>query len=770
VSGEWTVRARSDNGPSDLVAKVTGTARYVTDVDYPDLAHAVLVRSQVPHGLIRGIDTSAAEAADGVICVLTAADLDDIDPYYGELVFDQPAIAIDRVRYAGEPYCAVVAETKEAALEAAVLISADIEPLPGLFTPDDALAPDAAPIHPERAPQPDAHPNVCRQYRLDVGDVDAAFARAAYVHDAVYRCPAIYHYAMEAHCSIAAWEGGTLEVITGTQQPFRVRDGLARMFGLPQSRVHVQVPYVGGAYGSKGEMKYEPLVAALARKAGRPVKLACSIEESFHTVTRHAAVVRIRTAVDEDGWMIGRDSEIVFDTGAYADKGPRIASRGANRVSGPYKIPNLRARSAAVYTNAVPAGAFRGFSTSQVLWAEESAMDEIAHALGEDAVDFRMRHLLDTGDQYMTTDSPLDADLKSGLRIAADAIDMAADTPAFVGKGLAVGVKDAGGGAGQASATVRLQLDGSIEVFAGATELGQGAERVLGAIAANAFGVSADRVTVRLGDTANSPFDRGTNASRTTVGVGSAVADACASLSAQLREALSARGADDADFTLVGADLVTSSARVSLTEVLAGRSSIPVREVGFLVAHGVHNVEVEAQTQRSRSLYYEVCYSTAEVEVDPQTGHIGLRRFISVTDAGKALDRAACEGQDLGAAMMGIGSVLSEELVYEDGVLLNPNLIEYSVPTTEFLPSQGFESILIENGDGPGPFGSKGLGEAGIIAVAPAIANAVYRATGVRIRELPLSPAKVWECLVAAATDHTDQVDHTDHAAAELRT
>jgi CO/xanthine dehydrogenase Mo-binding subunit len=401
----WTVRTRADEGPEDLVAKVTGTAIYATDIEYPNLAHAALVRSQVAHGLIRSIDTAAALAADGVVCVLTGADLADIDPYYGELVYDQPAIAIERVRYAGEPYCAIVAESRALALEAAALVTADIEPLPGLFGPDQALAPGADPIHPERPAQPDAHPNVCRQYRLDVGDVDAAFARAAYVHDAVYRCPAIYHYAMEPFCSIASWEGGGLEVISGTQQPFRVRDGLARMFGLPHTRVHVRAPYVGGAYGSKGEMKYEPLVAALARKAGRPVRLACSIEESFHTVTRHAASVRIRTAVDENGWMIGRDSEIVFDTGAYADKGPRIASRGANRVSGPYKIPNLRARSAAVYTNTVPAGAFRGFSTSQVLWAEESAMDEIAEALGEDAVEFRMRHLLDRGDQYMTTDS-----------------------------------------------------------------------------------------------------------------------------------------------------------------------------------------------------------------------------------------------------------------------------------------------------------------------------------------------------------------------------
>jgi CO/xanthine dehydrogenase Mo-binding subunit len=746
------VPARSDEGPRDLVAKVTGTARYATDIDYPNLAHAALVRSDIPHGILTDVQVAAAEAVDGVVCVLTADDVGDIDPYYGELVFDQPLIAIGRVRYAGEPYCAVIAETPQIAHAAAALVTADIDPLPGLFSCADALAQDAAPIHPEFDPQPDAHPNVCRHYRLDVGDVDDAFKRAAYVHDAVYCCPAVYHYAMEPHCSIARWEDGCLEVVSGTQQPFRVRDTLARMFGLPQSRVRVHAPYVGGAYGSKGETKYEPLVAAMARKARRPVKLACSIEESFHTVTRHAARVRIRTAVDETGWIIGRDSEILFDTGAYADKGPRIASRGANRVSGPYKIPNLRATSAAVYTNHVPAGAFRGFSTSQVLWAEESAMDEIAEALGEDAVEFRMRHLLDRGDRYMTTDAPLDTDLRSGLRAAAEAIQAGGEVPDGIGRGLAVGVKDAGGGAGQATATVRLYLDGSIEVLAGATELGQGSERVLASIAARAFGVATERVIVHLADTASTPFDRGTNASRTTVGVGSAVLDACAQIRGQLSDALATEAEPGPSFRLDGADVVTAIGRHPLPELLARRSSIPVREVGFVVGHGVHNVEVEAITQRSRSLFYEVCHSAAEVEVDPDTGRVTVRRYVSVTDAGKVLDRHACEGQDLGAAMMGIGSALSEELVYEDGILLNPNLIEYCVPTTEFLPPLGFESILIENEDGPGPFGSKGVGEAGIIAVAPAIANAVHRATGVRIRDLPLTPARVWEAMTSSAT------------------
>lgn len=752
MTAPWAWEADASDNPHDLVAKVTGAARYATDIDYPDLAHAAVVRSDIPHGVLRSIDVADAEAVRGVLCVLTADDVKDIDPYYGELVFDQPLIAIGRVRYVGEPYCAVIAETPQIAQAAAALVSADIEPLPGLYSCDEALAQDAAPIHPERDPQRDAPPNVCRQYRLDVGDVDEAFGRAAYVHDAVYRCPAVYHYAMEPHCSIARWENGRLEVVSGTQQPFRVRDTLARMFGLSHNRVRVRAPYVGGAYGSKGETKYEPLVAAMARKACRPVKLACSIEESFHTVTRHAARVRIRTAVDKHGWIIGRDSEILFDTGAYADKGPRIASRGANRVSGPYKIPNLRARSAAVYTNHVPAGAFRGFSTSQVLWAEESAMDEIAEALGEDAVEFRMRHLLDRGERYMTTDAPLDADLQGGLRIAADAIDVRGEVPGGIGRGLAVGVKDAGGGAGQAAATVRLYLDGSIEVLAGATELGQGSERVLALIAARVFGVPVDRVTVRLADTASAPFDRGTNASRTTVGVGSAVLDACTQIRTQLGQALGGDAGPDADFRLDGPEVVTGSERCPLSELLAARSSIPVREAGFLTGHGVHTVEVDAGTQRSRSLFYEVCHSGAEVEVDPDTGRVRVRRFVSVTDAGKVLNRHACEGQDLGAAMMGIGSAICEELVYEDGVLVNPNLIEYGVPTTEFLPPHGFESILIENEDGPGPFGSKGVGEAGIIAVAPAIANAVHRATGVRIRDLPLTPARVWEAMTGAAT------------------
>jgi CO/xanthine dehydrogenase Mo-binding subunit len=238
------------------------------------------------------------------------------------------------------------------------------------------------------------------------------------------------------------------------------------------------------------------------------------------------------------------------------------------------------------------------------------------------------------------------------------------------------------------------------------------------------------------------------------VGVGSAVVDACNAVAEQLRRALhthalQTQGGASEDFELAGDCILAGGERITLVDVLATDSSIPVREVGFLSGSGVHNVAVEPATRRSRSLFYEVCFSTAEVEVMPETGQVLLRRFVSVTDVGRALDRKACEGQDLGAAMMGIGTTLSEALIYADGQLSNPNLVEYSLPTPRSLPRDGLKSILIENGDGPGPFGAKGIGEAGIIAVAPAIANAVFRASGVRLRELPLTPERVWEQLNA---------------------
>jgi CO/xanthine dehydrogenase Mo-binding subunit len=729
----------------DIRDKVTGRARYVSDLSAPGMGHAALVRSTVAHGVLRGVDISAAEALPGVRCVITAADITDCDPYYGESVLDQPFLAIDRVRYVGEPVAGIVADSEEIARRAADLVVLDIEPLPALGTAEEALA-SATVIHPERASEDDALPNVCSKAVFEYGDVDAALAGAHWVHEATYTFPAVFHYTMEPFSCLATWGPDGLDMWSGTQQPFKVRADLARIFRVPISRVQVRVPYVGGGYGAKGQCKYEPVTAAMARAAGCPVRLVTSVEEAFHTVTRHHAVITMRTGVDAQGAIIARDTRVVYDTGAYADKGPRVARKGAYRAAGPYVIPNTRSVGLAVYSNRVPAGAFRGFSTPQVVWAGESAIDEIARHLGVDPLEYRATRLTPRGKPFLGDDAPMDADLEQGLRLAADAIGWSRPPVAGRGRGVASGVKDGGGGAARSEAEVRLHRDGSVEVVRPTCELGQGARTVMAQLAAEGLGVDYERVHVRFPDTATERFDPGTNASRSTVAVGSAVLEAAM----RVHDELSAAAADQLGTSepprLEGADVVAGKKRIPLVKLMSQARGLAPDWLGSMSAVAAYDTSKGEGPLGHTSSFYEVGHAAAEVDVDRETGEVRITRYASVADVGIALNPQAVEGQDEGATVMGIGHTLFEELEFEGGELRNASLVDYRVPRTEDLPDE-FHTLLLENRDGPGPFGAKGAGEGGTLAVAPAVANAIADATGIRIRELPLTPERVWRAL-----------------------
>jgi CO/xanthine dehydrogenase Mo-binding subunit len=741
VAGRSAVR-------KDIVEKVTGRACYTSDLEFAGMCHAVLVRSTIPHGRLLAVDTAAAAMLPGVVCVATAADFADCDMYYGESVLDQPFLAVDRVRYVGEPVAAVVAESLEAARAAAAMVVVDIEPLPTLGSAEEALASETS-IHPERPVDEEGLPNVCSRSVFDYGDVDAAMASAAWVHDATYRFPAVYHYTMEPFSYVATWDSQGLDMWSGTQQPHKVRADLARMFRLPLSRVRVRIPYVGGGYGAKGQCKYEPVTAGLARLSGRPVRLVTSIEEAFHTVTRHEAVIRMRTAVDGNGDIIGRDTTVIYDTGAYADKGPRVARKGAYRASGPYSIPNTRAVGLAVYSNRVPAGAFRGFSTPQVVWAGESAIDEIARHLGEDPLEYRAARLTPRGRPFLGDDAPMDADLPQGLRMAAEAIGWGTQAPPGRGRGVASGVKDGGGGAARSEAEVLLQKDGSVEVVAATSELGQGAHTVLAQIAAEVLGVEYDAVRVRFPDTMAERFDPGTNASRSTIAVGNAVEQAATHVRQELAAAVELVLGSSEGMQIDGATVVVGGQRLPLVDLLSKARGLAPDWLGSLSAVGVYDTSKGDGPLGHSSSFYEVGHAAAEVEVDRETGQVTITRYASVADVGFAVHPAGCEGQDEGATMMGIGHTLFEELEFSGGQLRNATLVEYRVPRAEDVPEE-FHTLLLENRDGPGPFGAKGAGEGGTLAVAPAVANAIEDAVGVRIRDLPLTPERVWRALRAA--------------------
>ena len=735
----------------DGVAKVTGAARFTSDLSVPGMAWAKVVRSPYAHARILSVDKTAAFAVPGVIAVVSAADLGDVQIYYGHALADHPLIADGVVRYAGEAVVGVVAEDAATADEAAALVVVEYEPLPVVTTVVAALADDAPVIHVHEAEERQHrgfeesiardHPNVCSVSRHAWGDIDAAFAAAHLVVEGDFEYPISYAYAMEPYTAIAEWSDGGLTVWSSCQHPFMVREDVANCFGIPFSRVRIIVPYVGGGYGSKSYTKIEPLTAALALRAGRPVKLALSIDESILTTRGDGANVHIASAYDADGRLLGRRAEIALNTGAYAENSPLVARKAANRISGPYRIPAVDVTCRAVYTNTAPASSFRGFGAPQGNLAGESQMDEAAERLGLDPLDIRLRNVAAPGESLWPKVRGLDADLNADLCLVADALDWWAPPAAGSGRGLAISASDAGSEP-VSTAVVRVTSDGSVTLVVGSTEIGQGSSTVLPQIAAAEMGVPLDRVHLLQSDTAAASYERSTGASRTTTIVGLAIQSATADARAQLldaaREAFpNAAAVEQApDGILVDGELREWGAVIKAWFAGAG---------GEIIGRGY--VRRTGATEQMPP-FWEIGCVGVEVSVDESTGVVRVERIVTVGDVGCAINPQLVESQDLGAAVMGLGMAMSEELVYTaDGTLLSGNLVEYRVPRAADIPA--FTSILAERGDGVGVYGAKGGGEGSLNPVAAALANAIQRATGARLREAPFTPERVWRALQA---------------------
>ncbi|HWO43216.1 MAG TPA: molybdopterin cofactor-binding domain-containing protein [Candidatus Eisenbacteria bacterium] len=741
----------------DGIEKVTGGAKYTGDLVFPDLLEAKVLRAPFPHALIESIDARKAQALEGVAAVLTRDDLGDIDPYYGHCLRDRPLIAIDRVRYIGEPVAVVAAEDAATAEEALSLIEVGYKELRPVTTVDDALAEGAPLLHENVAGVGEFHEmrgvgsekrsNICHHETFVKGSSEEGFAEADEIIEEIYEFPMIYHYTMEPHTTVARYTRESVTLWTSSAHPFLVRAEIAHMFGLPHSKVEVVVPYVGGAFGGKSYFKIEPLVVAIARKTGgRPVRVAQSVSESMLTIRRHSARCRIKTGVMRDGSLVAREAEVLLDTGAYADNGPRVAKRAANRIHGPYRIRHCKIDVKAVYTNTVPAGSMRSIGGPQTIWALECHTDSIAARLGIDPLELRLKNLLKRGEELRSGAKPIDADLAMGTRIAAAGVGWdSPQTEPGRGKGVAVGVTDSEA-MPVSTALVRLLADGSVIVLAGSTEVGQGARTVLSQIAAEELKVPVETVTMQPTNTLFTPFDRSTGASRSTTVMGHAVRAAAIDLRRQLIDAA-------AEVCQVAPNKI----QLKDGEIVCGEKSLPYGKVvsqffgmsgGELIGRAYirpgHGIDPRLP------VFWETGMGAADVQVDSDTGQIKVKKYVTVADVGKAINVTQCEGQDEGAAIQGLGHTLFEWLLYENAQPLNPNLIDYRVPFFTDLPDE-FESALVENRDGPGPYGAKGMGESGIVSIAPAVGNAVYRATGVRIRMLPLTPERVWRALKEAS-------------------
>ena len=515
--------------------KLAGQAEFTGDIRLPGMLYGAVLHSPVAHARITSIDTSAADKLDGVVAILTADDLSDLDPYYGHALRDRPIVAVGKVRFTGEPVAVVAAESQAAADLAVTRITVDYDELPVAASLEPALAHDAPLIHEEPARPgsahglgklPDRDGNVCYSYSFRRGDVDRAFAEAAVVVEGEYTFPAVYQYSMETHTTIAHWHGGELTLWSSCQHPFLVRQEIAVLFGLPLEEVQVIVPFLGGGFGSKSYTKMEPLTAAIARKAGRPVRILNGVHESMITTRRHNMTCRMRTAAAADGTVLGRIAEAWLDTGAYADNGPRVTATAGDAAPGPYRWQALDVRAHCVYTNTGPACSYRAFGATHLQWIGESQLDEVARRLGVDRLEIRRRNLLRPGEEVRPGGKPLDADLIGDVEKAAAAIgwgephdhqppydhqpphptnptNRTPPTPhqhptnpphptRLRGRGVAVGLLAAGAHP-VSMATVRMGPDGSVTVLVGTTELGQGARTVMAQIAAGVLGAPDDQ-------------------------------------------------------------------------------------------------------------------------------------------------------------------------------------------------------------------------------------------------------------------------------------
>jgi len=731
--------------------KVTGRATFVSDLRLIGMAYAKVLRSPYAHAKIVSIDTSRAEARRGVYCVLTGNNLEGLNPYYGHAVKDHPLLAIEKVRYAGEPVAAVVAVDERTAFEALEYIDVKYEELKPVLTPQEAMEKDAPLIH-QRKFEAGAlrgfegevtagkGTNICQEHHLKWGDVEKAFKEAAAVVEGEYYFPMTYAYAMEPYVAIAEVSDEGVTIYSSAQHPFMVRHDLKSVFNLPVSAVRLIVPFVGGGYGSKSYTKIEPLVAACSWKAKRSVKLQLTVEEAMLTTRSDDAYTWMRTAVDANGKIIARQARIYMNTGAYAENSPLVVEKSTNRCVGPYAIPNVQIDNYSFYTNTVPASSYRGFGCAQVTLPGESQIDELATKIGKDPYEFRLMNAAKPGEEFFPGMRPFDGTLKEDLEIAAKAVGWKEPLEKGRGRGVACSGSDAGAYP-LTSTAIRVHADGSASLMTGSTELGQGSHTVLPQIAAEELGIPVDNVRVVSSDTAITPYDRSTGASRTTTLMGRAVMEASREAIQQMvKMAADVLKVKVEEIQVIKGGVRCGEAQLNWSEVISKYYALPDGEV-------IGRAYIRKDGDFAKlPVFWEVACTGVELSVDEETGKIQMEKLATVGDVGLAINPALAEGQDIGAATMGMGIGLFEELVYDGPQLVNGSILDYRVPRFSDLPKK-VELHLVQNQDGVGPYGAKGGGEASLNSMPANIANAVDRATGVRIREAPLTPERVWRAL-----------------------
>jgi CO/xanthine dehydrogenase Mo-binding subunit len=735
----------------DAPGKVTGAAIYAADFTLPGMLHGKVLRSREPHARLLRIDASRAARLPGVRAVITAADV--VDVRYGGSVKDEEVFARERIRFAGQPLAAVAATTLETATAALAAIEVITEPLPPVLDVAAALAPDAPLVHEGWAgytalPILHRDRNVCNRARIVVGDVERGFDEAERVFTHRFTTRSVHQGYTEPRAAVAQWDtAGGVSVWSNTQLPFEVQSTLSEILQVPPSRVRVIVPGVGGGFGGKLRVGVEHFAALLARATGRAVKVMTTSEEELTAAyARQPAIVELKTGVTRDGRILAREGRLWFDTGAFAGSGPGVASVATLMLAGPYRIPNLLLEGYAVYTHKTNFGSFRAPSGPQANFAVESQMDIIADALGLDPLELRLRNIVREGEEGPTGQVLTAVGLEECLRKAAAAIGWEERRPARGrGKGIACGWWTTTGGS--SGVYVKVNPDGTVALNTGAAEIGTAALTGAAQVLAEDLGVELADIHVVSADTLSTPFDFGAQGSRTAFAVGNACRAAVADLKRQIL-ALAARHLDVAEGALQMRDGCVTAAVEGKRATLAELARLSQASGGGLIAHGTFVAPpTPYDTKRVEGHVYPAFHSPSfhahavDLSVDADTGEVTVHRYVVAQDVGFAMNPTYIEGQIEGGVAQGLGQALSEEIVYENGRVLNANLTDYKMPTAVDVPR--VESILVQHPSLVGPFGAKGVGEPPNIEPPAAVANAVASATGVRITDLPITAEKI---------------------------
>ena len=742
-----------DTPKKDGPEKVTGRTRFLHDLELPRLAHGKILRTPLPHARIVSIDVSRARRVPGVIAVLTGDDVVQCPFGYAK---DQLALKLGKVRSIRDEVAAVAAERAEIAQEALALIDVEYEELPAVFDPREALAGGAPLVHDELGTN-----LTSLRYQFASGDVDGAFAAASAVVEGEYRLNFVTPACLETMVAIADWDAeGRLTMWSTTQVPFLYQRDLAAALGIGGDRVRVLQPPVGGNFGRGLDLYPIDVIAALlARAARRPVKIEFErVEEFVACPTREPCVIRLRTAAGADGRLLARDAHATIDNGAYVSWGSTTPYVMLSTVAGLYRCPSVRFDTTIAYTNNPFSGSMRGYGNLESTFAVESQMDELADRLGMDRLELRRRNAVKSGDVHPQGFAITSCAMAECLEAAAEAIGE--DPPPAPAPGWSRGIGYAalfhvGGGAriyrsDGCGAIVKLDDFGRVSLITGASEIGQGSETVLAMIVAETLGVPLDRVDVVNSDTAIKPWDVGAHASRTTFIAGNAARLAAEKIRAQLL-AMAAESLDEPAERLAIADgwiyvAGEPQRRLPYDRVVRAGHYRPAGQT--LVAEAFYDPPTEMLDKDLRgnvSAAYGFAAQAVLLDVEEATGRIVVRRVASAHDVGRALNPLAAEGQVHGGIHMGLGYALAERLVVEGGQVLTQSFMDYAVLRAADMPAIAVR--LIESAEAEGPFGAKGLGESGVIAISAAVANAIHDATGLRFRELPITSARVRQAL-----------------------